>query len=69
MTNEELKNIYFGAYSFVETADGFLQAFGLFQLTLYRFITPPNVSSARKFEGISLYSRTIRAPSDGTAVS
>lgn len=27
MTNEELKNIYFGAYSFVETADGFLQAF------------------------------------------
>ena len=27
MTNEELKNIYFGAYSFKETEDGYLQAF------------------------------------------
>ncbi|MBO4337102.1 MAG: SGNH/GDSL hydrolase family protein [Lachnospiraceae bacterium] len=27
MTNEELKNIYFGAYSFEETEDGYLQAF------------------------------------------
>jgi len=27
MTNTELKNIYFGAYSFEETADGWLQAF------------------------------------------
>ena len=27
MTNKELKNIYFGAYSFEETADGYLQAF------------------------------------------
>ena len=27
MTNEELKNYYFGAYSFEETSDGWLQAF------------------------------------------
>ena len=27
MTNEELKNFYFGAYSFEETEDGWLQAF------------------------------------------
>jgi len=27
LTNEELKNIYFGAYEFEETADGYLQAF------------------------------------------
>ena len=27
MTNEELKKIYFGAYSFEETGDGYLQAF------------------------------------------
>ena len=27
MTNQELKNIYFGAYFFEETADGYLQAF------------------------------------------
>ena len=27
MTNEELKNYYFGAYSFEETEDGYLQAF------------------------------------------
>ncbi|MCR5178054.1 MAG: SGNH/GDSL hydrolase family protein [Lachnospiraceae bacterium] len=27
MTNKELKNIYFGAYSFEETEDGYLQAF------------------------------------------
>ena len=27
MTNEELKKIYFGAYSFEETDDGYLQAF------------------------------------------
>ena len=27
MTNEELKTIYFGAYSFAETEDGYLQAF------------------------------------------
>ena len=27
MTNTELKNIYFGAYSFEETSDGWLQAF------------------------------------------
>ncbi len=27
MTNEELKKIYFGAYSFKETEDGYLQAF------------------------------------------
>ena len=27
MTNEELKKIYFGAYSFEETEDGYLQAF------------------------------------------
>ncbi len=27
MTNEELKNIYFGAYSFEETEEGYLQAF------------------------------------------
>ena len=27
MTNEELKKVYFGAYSFAETEDGYLQAF------------------------------------------
>ena len=27
LTNEELKNIYFGAYEFEETSDGYLQAF------------------------------------------
>jgi len=27
LTNEELKNIYFGAYEFEETTDGYLQAF------------------------------------------
>lgn len=27
LTNEELKNIYFGAYEFEETGDGYLQAF------------------------------------------
>ena len=27
LTNEELKKIYFGAYSFDETDDGYLQAF------------------------------------------
>ena len=27
LTNEELKNIYFGAYEFEETKDGYLQSF------------------------------------------
>ena len=27
MTNQELKNIYFGAYFFEETEDGYLQSF------------------------------------------
>ena len=27
LTNEELKNIYFGAYEFEETEDGYLQSF------------------------------------------
>ena len=27
MTNKELQSIYFGAYSFKETEDGWLQAF------------------------------------------
>ena len=27
LTNEELKNIYFGAYSYEDTKDGYLQAF------------------------------------------
>ena len=27
LTNEELKKIYFGAYEFAETEDGYLQAF------------------------------------------
>ena len=37
MTNRELQNIYFGAYSFHETADGYLQAFQYSQAQMAYF--------------------------------
>ena len=37
MTNRELQNIYFGAYSFHETSDGYLQAFQYSQAQMAYF--------------------------------
>lgn len=56
-TNEELKGIYFGAYSFAETEDGYLQAFqytgeqmGYFRRTLDFWFDRCIASSAKTLE-------------------